>query len=176
MIVLSRGLLSSFVLSCCHTRRHCARQWLRHCIRSVAGYIEIHGSVNREAVPRSLPRAMPPSVAVALRDWLYCVCIFMLSSPIKRCRRHSVLGLSVRASVRAWSYYKFVSTKRLCTFQLIYNFAAVGDKLRTDRVKMSQRDQIWSIKHLWCIFAPISETHYYYYFCPLVLHSQGLKN
>ena len=36
--------------SCCQTKRHCARQWPR------LGYIEIHGRVNREAVPRSLPR------------------------------------------------------------------------------------------------------------------------
>ena len=42
------------VLSYCHTKRHCAWQWLRQCIRSVAGNINIHGSVNREAVPLSL--------------------------------------------------------------------------------------------------------------------------
>jgi len=53
---------SEVALSYCHTRRHCARQWPRHSIRSVAGYIEIHGSVNREAVPRSLPQSL-------LRSW-----------------------------------------------------------------------------------------------------------
>jgi len=57
---LSSEVFAADVLSSdCHTRRHCARQWLQHCIRSVAGYIEIHGSVNWEAVSRSLPPSWP---------------------------------------------------------------------------------------------------------------------
>jgi len=48
----------------------------------------------------------------------------MPSSPIERCRRHSVLWLSVRASSHLTQYLINLSWK----FHRIYNFRAVGNK------------------------------------------------
>jgi len=69
------------LLSYCHTRRHCARQCLRHCIRSVACYIEIHGSVNREAVPLSLPPSWRQQCIreCAAHSRMHCCCHFSIN-------------------------------------------------------------------------------------------------
>jgi len=95
------------------------------------------------------------AVTLEIAHPITCV-IFIPLPPLERRRRHSVFGISVRTSVRAWSYTKSLLTRCLINrsweFQQLYNSGAVWAKYELARFwgqcSWSQRDHIWWNKHL----------------------------